>query len=331
MSRSLIIMPEDSPKPVIEAINDATKSIRVKMFAFTPGPMLDAVIAAHRRGVKVRVMLNLHRRSGEAENNEVQAALEDAGVEVRRSNPAFEVTHEKSMVIDEDHAFVESLNWTTEGLTETRDYAVVTPNAREVAEIVDCFDADWSEEDFDAGTSANLIWCPHHGRARIADFIDKAKDFLFLQNERYQDPVVIERLVRAARRGVHVRVMARKPHTLKDSKLVEGVSGLRILEDVGIKVHTLKHLKLHAKMILADDERGVVGSINLSPGSFDERRELAIEVDDPTVTKRLHRVAHHDWKHSTKLDLSDDGLLADLEGRSDDIAEKLALYPRFED
>ena len=101
-----------------------------------------------------------------------------------------------------------------------------------------------------------------------------------LENERYQDEVIIERLVRAAHRGVKLHVLARPAHTLKKGKLVEGVEGLRILQDVGAKVHKLKGLKLHAKMMLADGERAVIGSINLAPGSFDSRRELAIEVDD---------------------------------------------------
>jgi phosphatidylserine/phosphatidylglycerophosphate/cardiolipin synthase-like enzyme len=326
MSRSLIIMPEDSALPVLDAIDNATHSIRIKMFAFTHAPLLDAVLGAHRRGVNVRVMLNPERRSGEADNQAARATLEEAGVEVRHTNPAFELTHEKSMVVDDDHAFVESLNWTDEGVTETRDYAVVTPTTSEVYEIIDCFEADWSEQDFAPGVRANLIWCPGHGRGRMAEFIDSAKETLFVQNERYQDPVIIEHLVRAKRRGVKVHVMARAPHTLKDSKLVEGVSGLRILDDVGIKVHTLQHLKLHAKMMLADNSSAVIGSINFSPGSFDHRRELAIQVGEDQVTARLLKVAHHDWKHSKPLDLTDEGLLADLAGRSDEVVEGLALH-----
>ena len=89
------------------------------------------------------------------------------------------------------------------------------------------------------GTS-HLIWCIGNGRQRIGQFIDEAKHTLWVQNERYQDPVIIERLVRANRRGVKVHVMARPPHKLKKEKLVEGVGGLRILDDVGIKVHRLK-------------------------------------------------------------------------------------------
>jgi phosphatidylserine/phosphatidylglycerophosphate/cardiolipin synthase-like enzyme len=112
-----------------------------------------------------------------------------------------------------------------------------------------------------------------------------------------------------------VHVIARPPHTLKAEKLIEGVGGLRIMADVGAKVHKLKGLRLHGKMMLADGARAIVGSVNLAPGSFDARRELAIEVDDAHVVGPLEKVAKHDWDHSSELDLSDEGLMADLEKR----------------
>jgi cardiolipin synthase A/B len=325
MSRSLITLPDDSAGPILDAINSATTSLRIKMFVFSDPALLQAVIDAHQRGVTVRVMLNPARRSGESENERARARLTQAGVEVLDSNPVFDLTHEKSMVVDDAHAFVKSLNWVPENFTGTRDYAVVTAHGFEVDEIIDCFEADWCRQSFDPGERAHLIWCPINGRDRIAEFIDSAEHFLFVQNERYQDPVIIERLVRAARHGVKVHVMARSPHTLKKDKLLEGVGGLRILDDVGVKVHKLLHLKLHAKMILADGVRGIVGSINLAPGSFDSRRELAIQVHEDDVTQRLHKVACHDWEHSYPLDLSDEGLLADLEDRYADSAVTLAL------
>ena len=52
--------------------------------------------------------------------------LAKAGIEVKDSNPAFDLTHQKSMVIDDSIGFVESFNWETKDLTVTRDYAVVT-------------------------------------------------------------------------------------------------------------------------------------------------------------------------------------------------------------
>jgi len=325
MARSLIVLPDDSAKPILESIDGAKRSIRIKMFAFSDPALIKATIAAKRRGVKVRVMLNAERRSGERDNDATRRALVRAGVEVRDSNPAFDLTHEKSMVVDDKSAFVKSLNWTTKNLTETRDYAVITERKRDVAEVVDGFDADWHRETFSPRKNSHLIWCPGLGRDRICEFIDAAKHQLFIQNERYQDSVIIERMVRAKGRGVKIHVMARPAHSLKRDKLVEGVGGLRILDDLGVKVHKLKHLKLHGKMLLADGVAAIVGSINFAAGSLDDRRELAIEVRDDHIVDRLYKTADSDWQHSHPLDLSDEGLLADLADRLEDGGELLGI------
>ena len=333
MSHSLIVLPDDTAQPILDAVSTARKSLQIRMFLFTDSRLTDAVIATRRRGVKVRVMLNPARRGGESENDATKGKLAAAGIEVKDSNPAFDLTHQKSMVVDGATGFVESFNWETRNLTVTRDYAVVTADKTEVAEREAGFESDWARTTFSPGGQSQLIWCPNNGRERIADFIDSAKHSLWLQNERYQDTVIIERLVRAAMRGVRLHILARPPHTLKKDKLVEGVGGLRIVHDVGAKVHALKGLKLHAKMILADEKRAIVGSINLSPGSFDGRRELAIETDSHNVVKRLNEAAQTDWANSKKLDLTDAGLLRDLGKRSQtaDGAELLVLKPSGED
>jgi len=325
MTRSLVVMPDDSARPLVDAINAAKHSLRVKMFVLSDPALLNALIAAHHRKVKVHVILNGARRSGQKDNERPRKVLELTGIDVREGITTVALTHEKSMVVDNASAFVMSLNWTANNLTETRDYAVLTTNTRDVEEVAEGFDADWHRHTFQPPHDTRLIWCPGPGRDRICDFIDRARHRLFVQNERYQDTVVIERLVRAARRGVKVHVMARAPHTLKRDKLIEGVGGLRILDDTGIKVHKLKHLKLHGKMLLADGVAGIVGSINLASGSLDERRELAIEVHDDQVVDRLQKVANHDWDHSRPLDLSDEGLLADLEDRISEGGHLLAL------
>ena len=325
--RSILVFPDDGAKMIIDSILEAKKSLRIKMFVFSDPELIYAVIDAHKRGLDVKVMLNPARRSGEEENESTRRLFEQAGVNVKDTNPFFGLTHEKSMVVDDRLAFIKSLNWETKNLTETRDYAIITANPHEVEEVIMCFEADWERTDFNPGESARLIWCSINGRDRIARFIDDARHSLFIQNERYQDLVIIERIIRAATRGVKVHVMVRPPHTLKKEKLVEGVGGLRIMDDVGIKIHKLKHLKLHGKMLLADGCRAIVGSINLTPGSFDDRRELAIEVNDAEIVDRLHEIAQYDWENSHKLDLTDAGLFEDLEFRGEGGSEKFILDP----
>lgn len=311
--RSIIVLPDDTARAIIESIDNARQEILIKMFLFSDETLINAVVGAKKRGVGVRVMLNPMRQNGQPENENARKILEQAGIDVRDTNPTFSMTHEKSMVVDDRMAFIKSLNWESENFIATRDYAIITYHPHEIKEIILCFEADWERKSFVPDENLNLIWCNNNGRARIAKFIDETKHKLFVQNERFQDVVIIERLVKAARRGVKVHVMARPPHTLKVDKLVEGVGGLRIMDDVGIKIHKLTLLRLHGKMLLADDCRAIVGSINLSPGSFDHRRELAIEVHDNEVIERLKKISHHDWKHSHPLDLTDQGLLDDMD------------------
>ena len=71
------------------------------------------------------------------------------------------------------------------------------------------FEADWSRKEFASGKEAKLIWCKGNGRERITQFIDDAKHSLWVQNERYQDQMIIEHLVRAKTRGV---ARAQSPH-----------------------------------------------------------------------------------------------------------------------
>ena len=73
MARSLIVLPDDSAKPILAAIDGAAKTLRVKMFVFSDPVLLEAVIAAKHRGVQVRVMLNPARRSGEPDNEAAAA------------------------------------------------------------------------------------------------------------------------------------------------------------------------------------------------------------------------------------------------------------------
>jgi len=114
-----MILPDDSPKLIFDTINGAKESLKIKMFIFSDPDLINAVIAAKNRGVKIQVMLNPARRDGEEENKVTRKTLEDAGIDVKDSNPEFGITHEKSMVADDKIAFIKSLNWATKNLNLT--------------------------------------------------------------------------------------------------------------------------------------------------------------------------------------------------------------------
>jgi phosphatidylserine/phosphatidylglycerophosphate/cardiolipin synthase-like enzyme len=51
---------------------------------------------------------------------------------------------------------------------------------------------------------------------------------------------------------------------------------------------------IHAKMVLADGERGFVGSQNFTQTSLDENREIGIVLSEPALLKRLDATFERD-------------------------------------
>jgi len=328
-ARTALVLPDSTAAPIVALLASAKASLRLKMMEFDAPELIEAVAAAARRGVKVRVMLNAAGRGGVSDNAAARAALKAAGVEVLDAPHKLSVVHEKSLVIDDQSAMVMSCDWSAAGLAEARDFVVHTTHRHEVDEVAACFDADWLHQRFKPHGRLRLVWGPLNARERVAEFIDAARHTLVVQNARYQDPVMIERLVRAQRRGVALQLMAHAVHRMEAREITTDVGGLRMLDDLGVQVRRLKHHRLHGNMLLVDGARAMVGSVNFSPASLDRRRELAIETDDAAAIKPLQLAALHDWSHSRPIDLSEEGLREELQrhGRADDAEHLLGPAP----
>jgi phosphatidylserine/phosphatidylglycerophosphate/cardiolipin synthase-like enzyme len=78
--RSIIVLPDDTANEIVAAIDGAKESLLIKMFLFSDPVLIDAVITAKKRGVRVKVMLNPARKSGEEENEETRRKLKEAGI-----------------------------------------------------------------------------------------------------------------------------------------------------------------------------------------------------------------------------------------------------------
>lgn len=294
----VIVEPDDGLAPVREFIDSADTSLLIKQFTFTERSLLDAVIARTRAGIDVRVMLNPRRSGGDRPNDHTYEELSSAGVAARWSNPKFAVTHEKSMVADGRAALVSTFNLCEKYFTLTRDYGLITENPHHVAQIVEVFDADWEHRDWAGSAHESLLWSDTNSRDRMAQFIDSAKSRLDIQHPKYVDAVILERLVAAVDRGVKVNVLCGGKRGISDWDIPDTFASLRTLCRLGVKVRKQKHLRVHAKLILADRERALVGSMNIDRSAFDLRRELGVVIDDSAAVKPLKQTFDEDWKLS---------------------------------
>jgi len=76
------------------------------------------------------------------------------------------------MVVDDQPAFMKSLNWKTRNLTATRDYAVVTSHGHEVNEVIESFDAEWERAAFRPGGLSEI--CPSRRSDRLLEGLERA-------------------------------------------------------------------------------------------------------------------------------------------------------------
>lgn len=291
----MIVEPDDGVEPVRELIESAQKSLLIKQFTFTEEILIQAVIERRNAGVDVRVMLNPARSGGDRANDETFGRFADAGIAVRWSNPKFYVTHEKSIVVDDRAALVATFNLCTKYFTLTRDYGVITHDPVHVAQIVEVFDADWQELDWTCSAYEGLLWSNSNSRLHMAQFIDTATHRLDIQHPKYVDAVILERIAAAADRGVKVHVLCGGKHGISEWDILDTFASLRTLRRFGVKVHKQKNLRVHAKLLLVDDERALVGSMNIDRSAFDLRRELGILISDAPTVARLKQIFDADW------------------------------------
>ena len=301
----VLVQPLDGIEPVRALMDGARASIKVKMFAFTSPALLEGLIAAKARGVDVRVMLNPARSSGSRANDEASERLKAAGVAVLWSNPKFAVTHEKSMVVDRTTALIATFNFSDKYFTHTRDYGVIIDDPGIVREVETCFEADWHRTVFTPPFGSVLLWSNANAREAIAAFMDDARHSLIVQHPKFSDGAILDRLLAAHARGVHVRILCGGRHGISESDMVDTFSALRIMIRAGIKVHKQHKLRLHAKLIVADGERALVGSMNLDRSAFDLRRELGMVLDDEHAVGVLRHQVHADWDESHAYEPSD--------------------------
>ena len=292
----VIIEPDDGLEPVLGFIASAKQTLRIKQFEVSEPALVGALLQAKHKGVVVRVMLNPHRASGQRDNDATYEALKADGIDVDWTPPRFMVTHEKSIVVDDERVLISSFNLSAKYFSQTRDYGILTNNTAQVAEVAACFDADWKRLPFAPAKGRGLLWSDDNARAAMAHFIDGARESLDIQNPKFMDSTILDRVLMALDRGVRIRMLFGGRHGTTPGDVVDTFSSLRVLQRAGIKIHRQKSPKLHAKLMLADGERAIVGSQNIDRVAFDFRRELGVVVSAPGVVRRLRDTFRSDWE-----------------------------------
>jgi cardiolipin synthase len=113
-----------SSQQLINAIHSARKTVRIAMFTWTRMDIAQAVVLAHKRDVRVQVILDRHTIDGASEK--IFKFLKENKVPVKVHTGAQRL-HHKFLLIDDSRLFFGSINWTEQGFTKNRDILVYMP------------------------------------------------------------------------------------------------------------------------------------------------------------------------------------------------------------
>jgi HKD family nuclease len=303
LTRTFYVFPEadGSVTPLYALVNGAQKTIDMTMYELVDTTFSGDLVAACQRGVRVRVILdqNDEKSSNTAAYNQLNA---QTNCSAAWANPAFQVTHEKSFIVDGKQVAILTLNLTSRyyGATynATRDFGLIENDPSDIAAIQATFNTDYgstTDYSYQPAAGDDLIWSPTTAQPDLLAIINNATSTLLVENEEMSAASIVTALENACKRGVAVHIAM----TTSSSY----AANFSALEAAGCGVHVYANntstLYIHAKAMLADYGTSAVtayvGSINFSNASMTENRELGLYVSDPGIQQTLYTTISSDY------------------------------------
>ena len=109
-------------------IRTANRSLRIALFTFTHPSLIEEVIAAHKRGINVHVIMDLHSSLG-ASSKAVEQ-LKSSGVRISMSR-GVQLLHHKFILIDDQTLLTGSANWTKAAFYKNSDCFLILHHLNE--------------------------------------------------------------------------------------------------------------------------------------------------------------------------------------------------------
>jgi phosphatidylserine/phosphatidylglycerophosphate/cardiolipin synthase-like enzyme len=339
--RNLTVRPfalPDAPGVVGETLAGAERRLLLAGYTFRSRRATDLLAAAARRGATVRVLVEGGPVGGVGRREaRLLEELTERGVAVRVLDgplARYRYHHPKYAVVD-DRALVTSENWGAGGTGGhgTRGWGVVARNATLADRLAAVFRADAGWRDaipwrayranhsvqpasppandsyptrFPVRTrsarSVDLVLAPENAERAVGDLLASAEESLLIAQPRTDpDHPFVRAAIRAARRGVSVRILLgsawyeveENRATARRLREVAARDGL----DLSVKLVEPRSRfdRLHVKGVVVDREVAYVGSLNWNNVSVRENREVGLIVRGPAAGYYA-RVFRADWR-----------------------------------
>lgn len=292
----LITEPDDSDTPILQQIHSANHHIDMAMYLITNRHIMRALASAHRRGVRVRLLLEPHpyQVNNIKKTKMILRAYQLPFHFQQVSRHAW--LHEKAMAIDNQSLIIMTFNQTFNAYHHNRDLAIIDHNPEDIHQFETVFLHDWHHHtrSFSSPTNhtvSNLLWSPSPDTIQtLLAAIHQSKHDIFIETETFNDRRIRHALRQRAAQGVQIRILMPCCHNAPAPNQAHW------------ETHCLNTPQIiaHAKFMLFDQQRAFVGSQNFSYNALHHNRELGIMVNTPQLVQKISAIAQKDWRRASK-------------------------------
>jgi cardiolipin synthase len=328
---------------MLGAIESAEQEVLLEMYWFESDTIgwrfVEALSGAAGRGVRVAVLYD--SLGSWATDAELFASLVGAGVKLREFNPLApwkkrfrfdrlsRRSHRKILVVDSVVGFTGGLNiadaWLPpeQGGQGWRDDMVKVEGAV-VGELVECFVAAWRSQGGETLRRERrarptaivgeqrvrvLGQYPARNRREIADaylwHIYRARRRVWIASSYFlPDRSVVRALVRAARRGVDVRIIVPGVSDVEIVRLASRAMWGRLMR-AGVRLYEWHLSTLHSKTAVIDSRWSTVGTFNLDYRSLFMNWEVNVAVLDRGFAGAVEASFRRDVELANEVDYDD--------------------------
>jgi phosphatidylserine/phosphatidylglycerophosphate/cardiolipin synthase-like enzyme len=304
-SVSIIVEPNSNhASELVTAINGAQHSVYMTMYQIDHTQVLAALVAKKQAGVDVQAILD-GSTTCKSWNMPAYTQLQNAGISVVWSNPSFTYTHEKTVIIDGQTAWIMTMNLNTSPPSSNREYLAIDTDAADVAEATAIFHADHAMQSI--SPSGSLVVANANARPDLVALINTAATSLDVEGEELSDldlHGVVNAISAAAARGVTVHVVVANdsaPPSNQTTSIanIKMAGGHVVVTGPTSANGTSSNPYIHSKAIVVDGAKAFVGSENFTGGSLGYNRELGVIFNNASEVAKVASAISTDFSHGT--------------------------------
>jgi phosphatidylserine/phosphatidylglycerophosphate/cardiolipin synthase-like enzyme len=192
-------------------------------------------------------------------------------------------------------------NLTSQYYATSRDFLIEDTRHADLTAITAVFSADFAHRSIQPSDGRDLVWSPTNAPATLLGLINGATRSLRIYSEEMGDTTIEDALIKAAHRGVSVKVCAENSGGEYDSAFAR-------LARAGVAISYYRSpsgFYIHGKVVEADygthHALAFIGSENFSSTSLHRNRELGLVTADPKVLASLAAAFRGDFSRGTRV------------------------------